>query len=567
MPPARAPVERAVVPAILLLLVAPFAWPLLEPGWLPTHEGLAYPMRLSQVLRCWQDGLWSARWFPDLNNGSGYPFLCFYAPLYYVLAGAFASAGAPLDVALEAPTLLAALVAASGMYVLARRGLGRPASVLAAALFVYAPYVVRDVYIRGDLAEHLALAAVPWALAAILRLAHAPGPRGIALAAVAAAVPILAHNITGMVSGGLFALAAGAAIHASRSRRDTARASVAAGIAALLLTAFFWAPALQERAWVRTEDMTLGPYAVASNFVSPLSLLGPPQVPGAGQELPMSFEPPYVALALLAVALVRRRGRLAPAEGLRILGAAIAAVSMLMTTRLAEPVYGMLPLLRYVQFPWRFLGPAALGFALLGGIAFEGLVPAAAGRLRAVAAAVLALAAILLVAPILGPKPPGPIPAWSVDPEVLAKRRETATGVSEYLPRWAERPANPREFEDGVLLQGEGTVLAAHRRAGRWDLTIEAAAPVTVVLRDLYYPGWQARAGGTPIGLDPRDGTGEIEMALPPGRHDVRVHLGLTPLRRITRVVSIGTLVAVAFALVAGLRRRRTQGPPGAPAA
>ncbi len=555
--------RRLAVAGALLLLAAPFVRPLAEAGWIQTHEGLSYPIRVAQLLRCWQDGMWSARWFPDLNQGAGYPFLSFYAPLYFVLAGLAASAGAGLAFAAKVPTILAALLAAAGAYRLARLGLDRAAAFACAALFVHAPYLVRDVYIRGDLAEHLALALLPWSLAGVLRLARSHAPRDVVLAAVAASLPILTHNITGMLGAAWLAAAGIVAVRIAANRPAAAVAVATAGLAALLLTAFFWAPALSERAYVRTDAMLEGAYDVARNFLPPLRLLGPPAtVPPGGQELPMSFEPAYVALALGLAALAARRPVPAPARPLLALGAILFVASTLMTMRIAEPVYAALPLLRFVQFPWRFLGPAALGLALLGGVAFASLLGRAAPRVRASLAAAAAAVAVLLVAPVTGPKPPIPIPDWAVDGDSLAKQRVTTSGCDEYLPRWVEERPNPRAFRDGVALLGEGTVVSSRRGAGRWDLTIEAPAPVRVVLCDAYYPGWAARLDGAPHPVAPRARHGDLVLDIPAGRHDVAVRLGPTPLRLATRIISVVTAL-VALAVVLGSGRSPQRDPDG----
>jgi hypothetical protein len=548
----------------LAVLAAPLVAPMLRPGWLQSHEGLAYPIRLAQLRRCWDDGFWSARWFPDLNQGGGYPFLSFYAPGYYVLAGAAQLAGAPLALALKVPTVVAALAGAAGAYRLARLATGPVGGFVAAALFAYAPYVVRDVYIRGDLAEHLALAFLPWCLFAVLRLGRKRRPRDVVLAAATGAVPILTHNISGLFSGALMIVAALAAARASPAPRRTVAAAAAAGAGALLLSAFFWVPAMSERRCVRIEEMTVGPYAAASNFLPPAALLGPPLVPGVSQELPMSFEPSYVALAALVAALAGRRRSALPRGPVVAVALVAIGVGLAMTTRLGEPVYRLVPLLRFVQFPWRFLGPVALGLAVAGGAAVEALLRGARPRVRGVAGAVACAAAVAAVAPILGPKRNVPIPDWAIDPERLARRRETATGVGEYLPVWAEEAAKPRDFPDGVQVIGDGTASAVRRGVGRYDFVVEARDSVTVVLLDVWYPGWEARVNGEPAATSPRARTGNVELAVGAGRHEVRARLNPTPLRRATRAVSLaaalGGLGIVLAPALRGVGRPRRRG-------
>jgi len=192
--------------ALLFALPLPFLVPLLRPGWIQSHEGLSYPIRLVELARCWDDGFWSARWFPDLNHGQGYPFLCFYAPLLFFLSGGFHAAGAGIALALKLTAALATIAGAAGVYRLVRLASGPAGAIAAAALYTYAPYHVRDVFIRGDLAEYLAMGFVPWCLFAVVRLTHRRDAGAVLLVAVTAALTILSHNILGMLTGATLVL-------------------------------------------------------------------------------------------------------------------------------------------------------------------------------------------------------------------------------------------------------------------------------------------------------------------------------------------------------------------------
>ncbi|HMB71895.1 MAG TPA: hypothetical protein VKU85_21485, partial [bacterium] len=155
----------AVLRALLLAAVAaPAAAALFTVEWFDSHEAASYPARLVEVGRCWAGGMPSARWFPDLAGGCGYPFLSFYAPLSFWTAGVVQALGAGPVAAWKLVALAAAVGGAAGAYRLAREGLGRSGAFAAAALWAWAPYSLRDLWVRGDLAEHFALAWLPWAL-------------------------------------------------------------------------------------------------------------------------------------------------------------------------------------------------------------------------------------------------------------------------------------------------------------------------------------------------------------------------------------------------------------------
>jgi hypothetical protein len=533
---------------LLGLILVPFAAALLRPGWIQTHEGLSYPMRLVEVGRCWADGHWSARWFPDFYAGQGFPFLSFYAPLFFLLAGLVHAAGTSLPLALKLPVLLGAAAGAAGAYRLARAAAaGRPSATVAAALWAYAPYRIRDIWIRGDLTEFLAAGLLPWALLAMLRLGRKSGPRDVLIAAVAAALPIVTHNVLGLLTGMLLALTAAIAVAFSEEKLRTGWAAAAAGAGALLLSAFFWVPALYEKRFVRIDAMTTGVLDFRENFLSLADLVGAPELPGVGQQLPMSFElgiPGLVLLALLPFALRRLP---AAARPVTATAAAMLVLGLVMSTLAGWPAYQAFPLLRFVQFPWRFLNFVALGVAVLAAIGLEGVLRSRPAALRRGVAAVAMVAAVLAVRPLLGPKPNFDLPPWSIDPEEIASRRETTTSSEEYLPRWVtEPPMRGRSFENGVRVDGDATVEGPGRRVARYDLVVTAREPVTVTLRDLMFPGWRATVGGASLPLEPREGTGNMQFRLGEGRHEVTVRFGTTPVRRTAWMVS-GAAVLLAI--------------------
>ena len=214
-------------------------------------------------------------------------------------------------------------------------------------------------------------------------------------------------------------------------------------------------------------------------------------------------------------------------------GGLFLVVGVVMATALGSPFYRAIPLLQFVQFPWRFLSLVALGVAVLGAVGIGALLQGRSERVKWAAAAIVQ---------------PGAI-AFTRMP------RET-TSRGEYLPRWVEEQVKPRGFEDGVRVEGDAVIVAAARRAGRWDLTVDAAAPATITLVDSYYPGWTVRTGGTTLAVGPSERTGHVQFEVPAGRHEVAARLAPTRLRTGTRVVSFAVLLAGLVSL--GLKRRHS---------
>ena len=354
-------------------------------------------------------GEWLPRWTPDLFLGYGYPIFNYYAPGTYYAALLLRAIGLDVFTTVQALGAIAACVGGAGACALARGVFGgRLPGLIAAAAYAYAPYpFITNLIIRADLAEALGLALLPWVLLAAWRLGMRPGPgRSVVLAAAMGAL-ILTHNLTALVA--LPAAGAVALYAAMRSARESGRVQAAlapqglprvnvqswgglgrgvgaatGGLAlALLLTAFFWLPALVEQRDVQIE------VALASGHKSPRSwLIDPlgateqtakaenPQTHRGPLDLHLSYPydlnyPPKpslaqgalfgAALALIAGAVAtRRRGA---AEAAFFAGGTV--LLWLATTTWSGWAWDHVPLMRFLQFSWRVYGPFSLALALM----------------------------------------------------------------------------------------------------------------------------------------------------------------------------------------------------------
>ncbi|MDP6461174.1 MAG: 6-pyruvoyl-tetrahydropterin synthase-related protein [Gemmatimonadota bacterium] len=566
----RRPSSERLLRALLLGVVACLAVRgLFAASWFESHEAASYPARVVEVLQCWEDGMPSARWFPDLAGGRGYPFLSFYAPGLFFAAAALAKAGLGVAGGLKAVTILAALLGTVGAYRLARMGCGSPCALVAASLYTHAPYLLRDLWVRGDLAEYLALGILPWAIRAVIRLAlgEASGTRAILSAAGWVAAVALTHNVAGLLAGGALAIATMVALApAGPERGRRFAATVLAGVVALLLSAFFWVPALAERGWVRLDALRSGIFDVNRNFVGFADLLkweGAERVfvPGSAEEMAFGLG---AALVVLPTALLALRQADAGRRLVVALGAALLLAGVVMATPLSRPLYGSVPLLLYVGFPWRFLSLASLGAALLGAAGLAGLL-SGRPRLRVAVCGVVCCGTVVVAQDLSRPVAPLDLTPRLLDPVAYRSGDFTATSADEYLPVWVTASTEP-PFHDGVWIDGRARLRKVERLAARWTMEIETTGPATVVLREYFYPGWEGVDRGRAVPVRPVQGSGFVAFDLPAGEwREVSVRLHPRSARRTARCISALTalvaLVALSVSFRRSLCRRPTAGP------
>ena len=207
------PADRSIKLPLLLfaaILIAFFAaWPLIsEPGLLNTRGGGDSPFLLQRVQQmevALRDGHFPVRWMRDANYGFGYPFFNYYAPLSIYAAVLFRFFGFSTIRSIELAQVSGFLLAASGIFLLARRWYHNEwAALLASIAYTAAPFHLVNVYVRGDsLAEFWAMSWYPWVILAADRALASeqigfPYRRVATFAAVYAAL-ILSHNISAMI--------------------------------------------------------------------------------------------------------------------------------------------------------------------------------------------------------------------------------------------------------------------------------------------------------------------------------------------------------------------------------
>ncbi len=547
-------------------------------GRLPwAADTLIHLYRLVELDHLLRHGYFFSRWAPDLAYGYGFPLFNFYAPLSYYFAEIFRLVGMDFAPALLATFAAFILVAGLGMYAWAADAFGQRAGLVAAAAYVTAPYLLYNVYHRGALAEVLAMALMPAILWAMTRLAQSGARKYFALTALLYAALFLGHNITALVlTPVIISHAALLSTHrASRIPYHILRVAFAL-LLGLGLSAFFWVPMFFERDLVQIYQL-FSPEAFdyRFHFVTLGELLSPPAPADPNLVLPSTpHSIGLIPLALALVALVFRWKQWdRPQKMTAAFAAFLALASLFLTLPASRLAWDAFSILRFVQFPWRFLGPASLGVAFLAGSTFSGRVPV--DRLSLVtrhsALVVIVVAGCVIYSftwqyvPYLAPI------ARPTVADIARYERESGalgtTSAGDYLPgtvkklpdanALVERYARSDVIERFNLasLPSGAQVLASRYRPLSADVTVESQSPFVATFDVFYFAGWQARIDDQPVAITPTDPHGLIGFPVPAGQHRLQIFFGSTPLRIGASIVSLLSLLALVIASLTFDRR------------
>ena len=593
-------VTRVMLAAVVLLSLSAVAvMPLLRGVSPCTHDGGLHYFRVAALKRVVKEGVLFSRWLPDVAFGYGFPFFNYRAPLSYYLTLGLHLAGLPLPWALNLVYVLSILGAALGAYLLARDLFGPCAGFVSGVAYAYAPYQLLDALVRGNAPEAVALAIMPFILWAFRRL-MLKGERRWFVASVGLLTALfLGHNISSLLFAP-FLLAYLAALGWICQDRTAWKRVTLAFVLALGVTAFFWIPALAEKGYVqlyltsatRTNDFH-------HNFLNLFEVFSPPEAFDTSlMNPPLRIRLGLVQVALGGAGLVLGLLALRPRRSMEahrplsadggggaqqdpdaaavleqrvslLLFAVLAAVQIFMSISTSVWIWEHVPLLPFVQFPWRFVGRASLPVALLAGavliplrrgISTDGGGSSGSGSLAPPLAAAVVIAITVLAAfpstyPPRGYCPMKPYP--TVQDVHRYERNSGLVGVDPvgaYFPVWVQQRPQASSLEaqygsgevarfDASAVPEGARVLEGDYGPNRARVVVESPTSFQARYLSFYFPGWRVSVDGQRVEVVPSDPEGLITFDVPSGRHVVSIRFGETALRLTVDAVSVACLL------------------------
>ena len=583
--------SRVAGPAVILLAAAVATVPQLFRGNSCGHDFDIHLVSWFDCLNSWRHGIVYPQWTPSANYGAGEPRFIFYPPLTWMLGAAL---GAVLPWHLVPIALTFLLLAATGVATraLARQALADAPATLAGCAALFSSYALFTAYERSAFGE-LAGFWIPLLLLLILRdhnasdsLVRRAFDGSAMLLAVALAGAWLSNAPLGVMASYLLAAVALTVAILRRSWAPVLRAAVSATLG-IGLACFYLLPAAWEQRWVDIHQATYDPgLRIENSFLFGYS--ADPSLDLHNAELKrVSLIVIVMVVIALAGAFVAWRRRLFSDSSnanrswwipLALIPIAVFVLQLHFTL----PLWNLLPELRFLQFPWRWLvvleAPMGLFFAAAvwpGATARRWLRVAVVAGCAAVFLGSTAIAAFYFFQPCDDED--------AVAPMVKAYRSgEGFEGVYEYSPVNADNGLVATALPDACLVTNPRTVLGIldtpganpdwwveqhsceaiysatppFAQANPQHLHIIADIPHAgyLILRLRTYPAWRITVNGRPAHtFNPRD-DGLTAVLMQQGRVTLDAEWTTTPDVWAGRLIS---MVAAFFLALLGLLERR----------
>jgi uncharacterized membrane protein len=483
-------------------------------------------------------GILLPRWAAGVNAGFGEPSLIFYPPLPWI-AGGLLGLIVPWKFTACAFVFLTLALAGGAMWKLARIWLEPRDALVASLLYALNPYMLVNVYKRSDYAELVADALFPLLLWAASRIAE-DGRKMIPPLVVIFAAIWLADLPEAMVASYSLALVLALSSVLHRSPRPALLGSFAI-VAAFACLAFFLLPAMWERPWVKIGLVLLPEWMPENNFlftpsVDPIMALYTRGISYIGVLLVVTT----AAGAALSGQFRRRQPRI------WYLLAALGGAAGFLLFRASWPLWRILPALRYVEFPSRWLTPLAAVDALL---AASAIAERGAKRLMRVAAVggvgALGVAMLFTVRWDLG--------SHHMNDLVADARSGAGFRFTEGKDWKLPLDSHPSRVPDfAPLVTPAGDAQGVRIDVQQWTperkvFSVVSPRPALLKIKLFNYPAWRAKLNGreAPLRTDPD--TGQILLPVGPGATQAEIAFTRTWDRTLGMVVSIVSILALAL--------------------
>lgn len=455
--------------------------------------------------------------------------------------------GGGLEFVLKSPVLaynaviwIATFLSGVLMYLWLRKHVGVAAAIFGEVLFIFTPYHIQNVFVRGALPEYLGGVFILLTLLGISTVLINAKPYGHVLVIIGVALLVLSHPmmlVTGSVICSLYALIV------VWQRRISFLKLITLGISSvlgLLLSSYYFLPLTLELKYFY-YGLSASKLRLADAFLSIPQLLSA-SAPYLGSS---AAGPPGVSLRLglveagsiLLAALGLLMGRLRQKKFMLIwLGVTLGLVAL--TLPISKPLFEHISVFNNLQYPWRFLSVISIAITLVAALLFDQF-----GNRWLL---FLGVGVILCLA-----VPTAYGKNYILTP--LSEYQFTVTNLhtKNMAPIWAGESADyPLHPEKVALIEGVGQITNLNIQNSVRSFDIQADGRVRMADYTFFFPGWKVYLDGVELPFEFQDMNyrGIITYIVPPGKHHVEVKFISTRDRKVGWLLTgVGALLSVGW--------------------
>lgn len=351
-------IKKILILSIAFILTLVVVKPYFHTGFPYTHDGENHLARFANYKIAFREGQIPPRFAPNLMNHYGYPVFNYNYPLANLLSLPFSFLKINYEITFKILAAVFILTGLSGVFCwLDKFKISYGAVLFGTITYAASPFIWSTILFRGNIGEIMAWGLFPWLLYLVESL-RGSGGWAYKLKGLVMALFMLSHNIS-VVFGLPIVIIYSFFRHKIDKLFWTRFLSVLGfGIA---LSLWFWLPAVAEKNLVNVGDVALVE-GFATHFPSLRQLFFSPL--GFGFSLPGKVDSLSFSLGLIQIATLFLSGLILLKTFLQknknsgnntllklfVLGSLLLILFQLEITL---PIWKLVPLASFIQFPWR----------------------------------------------------------------------------------------------------------------------------------------------------------------------------------------------------------------------
>lgn len=526
---------------LLLLLLVGAVFPLLKSGFFLMHDDLQV-MRLFEMEKCFNNGQIPCRWVSDMGAGYGFPLYNYYSVFPYYLGMVFRAVGFSYIFSVKMLFILSFLLSGFFVYFLLKEFFNRWAAIIGAVFFVYAPYHAVDVYVRGAMTESWGVVFFPAIFLCLYKYIKEEKLIWFALGALSLSGLFLSHNIMTLVFTP-FAVVWAFFWLVKLKKIKLIWKSALIFVWAFGLSSFFLIPAFLEQKYIKLDALVSDYYSFQNHFATIKQLFidrsfgyGPSRY-GPVDDMSFQLGFPHWILVLISgvtsfVLLLKKKKEYL----VTVLMFVFWGTVVFMTHGRSVFIWKSLPLIKFVQFPWRFLALAMFfGSFLVASLVFV---------FKKYQPVIFVLFVGLIIVLNINYFRPEKYFPDATDQKILfgqSWQTQSMAALLDYLPNQVKTVPETLAPSSPWVIQGEAQISEFKKRSDFWRFTIDSSnlSGVTVRVPVFDFPNWTVLIDQQSVVFGHANDLGVIEILIPVGKHTVVGWFRNTPLRLISNLISI----------------------------
>lgn len=515
---------------------------LFHKGLPPTHDGEYHIVRFYEFNKVLLNGNLYPRWAPDLNKGFGVPLFNYVYPFPNYVASFLKLFNLSFIDAFKVEMFLALLLGALFTYLWSREFWGELGGTVSSIFYTFSPYHFVDIYIRGSVGEVWALAFFPAYLWSVTKYIKGKQDPYFIISSLFFALIVFSHNILALMFLPLSICYILVFLIIDKKNKTSVLISFFTILCGIGISSIFWLPALIEKSYV----VGLQVYDVKENFPEIYQLLIPSWGSGffnspLGSQMSVQIGVANIIVLLTAFTMeVFKKKK----NTLIVFFLVVFAIAFLLMLDISYPIYKVVPLIGFFQFPWRLLSVVILVCSFVAGGVFYLLFDK---RSKIV---IYFFLIVFLTFPILFAISYTRLAYYLVREDSYYTTRQnfidsTNSPGNAFNTKWFNSAENNKS-RDKVKTKSV-KVIVSSLKLESYRFILENPKNQTIKLNISYFPGWKV------IGSNKRevktfpDENGLLSFNLEKGKHELEVVFKNTPVRSVATAITAFSFISLLF--------------------